>query len=74
MSALGHSRPSSPRPKSMFVRCYSNSGQARRRLECPLSANSGHAEEHPPICQSNICDQNPGILPGIFILRQALVI
>jgi hypothetical protein len=28
------------------VRCYSNSGQTRVRLDCPLSANSGHLVQH----------------------------
>jgi hypothetical protein len=40
MSALGHLRPSHSSPVPPFVRCYSNSGQTRARLECPLSAKS----------------------------------
>ena len=42
MSALGHSRPSWSRPALVRVRCYSNSGQTLVRLNCPLSAISGH--------------------------------
>jgi hypothetical protein len=40
MSALGQKRTNRPGPKSTFVRCYSNSGQTRVRLECPLCANN----------------------------------
>jgi hypothetical protein len=56
------------------VRCYSNSDRFLRRGETTLSAKSRQAEEHVPICQSNIRNQNPGVLPGTFILDQALVI
>src|ERR1035441_1906329 len=38
MSQLGQKRTNHRGPKSTFVRCYSNSGQTRLRLECPLSA------------------------------------
>jgi hypothetical protein len=42
----------------------------------PMShwANSRHAEERAPICLSNIRNKKLGILPGTFILDQALVI
>jgi len=36
MSALGHSRPIHSASGPSFVHCYSNSGQTRVRLECPL--------------------------------------
>jgi hypothetical protein len=40
-----------------------------------LGAKSRYAEEHAPICQSNIRNKkNPEVLPGTFILDQALVI
>ena len=39
MSLLGHKRTNHRRPKSNFVRCYSNNGQTRACLECPLCAN-----------------------------------
>src|SRR5271169_273133 len=39
MSEMGQSRPSYSTPIPTNVRCYSNSGQTRQRLECPLSAN-----------------------------------
>ena len=38
MSALGQKRTNSRRRKSTFVRCYSNSGQTRAQVDCPLSA------------------------------------
>ena len=34
------------RPRIVDVRCYSNSGQTRARLDCPLCANSGHPAIH----------------------------
>jgi hypothetical protein len=40
--ALGHSRLVHSAPVQTNVRCFSNSGQTRVRLECPLSAKSGH--------------------------------
>jgi hypothetical protein len=44
MSALGHSRLRWSRPTLVLVRCYSNSGQTRVRLECPLCAKSGRGK------------------------------
>jgi hypothetical protein len=39
MSVVGHKRTNRRGRKSIFVRCYSNSGQTRVRVDCPLSAN-----------------------------------
>ena len=36
------------RERLINVRCYSNSGHSRLRLECPLCANSGHRREGSP--------------------------
>jgi hypothetical protein len=41
MSQMGQKQTTHPRPKSTVVRCCSNSGQTRVRLECPLCAKSG---------------------------------
>ena len=35
-------RLADPQPTLVLVRCYANSGQRRARLDCPLSARSGH--------------------------------
>src|ERR1035437_964941 len=50
MSPSGQKRTNHRRPKSTVVRCYSNSGQTRLRLDCPLSANNGllHCSRHHP--------------------------
>jgi len=74
MSALGQSLPMLSAPLPINVRYASNSDQIADAAGCPLSANSGHTEEHAPICQSNIRNKNPGVLPGTFILDQVLVI
>jgi hypothetical protein len=74
MSALGHSLPLHSAPVPINVRYASDSDHSRAKFVCPLSANRSHAEEHAPICQSNIRNKNPDVLPGTFILNQALVI
>ena len=38
---MGHKQTNHRGPKSTFVRCYSNSGQTRVRLDCPLCASTG---------------------------------
>jgi hypothetical protein len=45
MSEKGHSLPSHLAPVPANVRCYSNSGQTRVRLDCPLSAKSRHRDK-----------------------------
>jgi hypothetical protein len=40
MSAPGQKRTNHRGPKSTFVCCYSNSGQTRVRLDCPLRADT----------------------------------
>ena len=58
MSAVGHKRTKHLGPKSGFVRCYSNSGQTRLRLDCPLSARSGlmHCSKFGEIRQGQFYD------------------
>ena len=41
MSALGHERTNQSWPKNRLCP-LTNSGQTRARVDCPLSANSGH--------------------------------
>jgi hypothetical protein len=51
---------------NLDVCCYSNSGQARVRLDCPLCANSRLVRdlraEYPPT-------KNPGNLPGASLFE-----
>ena len=42
INGIGQKRTTHHRLKSIFVRCYSNSGQTQAQLDCPLCANSRH--------------------------------